>query len=62
MVKEKIERRGAKVWSPKNRVTTTSIPQTKEKRTNGTKRKKERRSRGRGSDFMRADYGGRMAS
>jgi hypothetical protein len=42
MVKERMERRGAKVWLPKKRLTTTSIPQTKEKRTKGRKRKKER--------------------
>jgi hypothetical protein len=28
MVKERIERRGAKVWSPKNQVTINSVPQT----------------------------------
>jgi hypothetical protein len=42
MVKERIERRGAKVWLPKNQVTATSIPHTKAKKTKGRKREDER--------------------
>jgi hypothetical protein len=42
MVKERIERRGAKVWLPKNQVTTFSIPQTETKKNRGIRRENER--------------------